>query len=339
MVQVGSSDIPSARGMWFREVTSILAFHVSHETGGPTEPPRVGPDIRNSPRRPRTGVILSSIRRLVKTGRNAGTPRVISNEENRELQGWGRGTGEDKIEVGPTRPCPGSFEKEPPISNCFTAPATSIPTLRLPDSAPFANWVVFPSGKRRLPFRLERERQRERVRDREAFMESQSDRGGDAVETVCSLCGDIGFRNALIRCRKCGFRHQHTYCSRLYPNIDREKWSCEWCLHEEEKQASRRSKVFEFLLEIAQSLPENSSEGNEEKRICRRVEERVGQDKQPAAPSKEHIWEPKEHRSGSTAVKKSARCVEKNKALDRWRNLAKNRFGSRRYKLLADVLC
>ncbi|XP_068636343.1 PHD finger-containing protein 1-like [Aristolochia californica] len=169
-------------------------------------------------------------------------------------------------------------------------------------------------------------------------MESQSDRelSDGEVEAVCSLCGDIGFRNALIPCRKCGFRHQHTYCSRLYPNIDMEKWCCEWCLHEEEKQASRRSKVFEFLLEIAQSLPENSSDENEEKRICRR-EERVAEEKHPAAPSKEHVSVPKENKS--TAAKKNVRCVEKNKALDRWRNLTKNRFGCRRYKLLADVLC
>ncbi|XP_077236834.1 uncharacterized protein LOC143878423 [Tasmannia lanceolata] len=155
------------------------------------------------------------------------------------------------------------------------------------------------------------------------------------IETVCSLCGDFGFRNALILCRKCGFRHQHTYCSRLYPNIDMKNWSCEWCLHEEEKQASKRSKVFEFLLEIAQSFPEKSPSGKDEKRICRRADRFSPEEKRFTEGSRE-IGSDARYKN---SLKKSVRYVEKNKALDRWRNLAKSKLGCRRYKLLADVLC
>ncbi|XP_058113419.1 uncharacterized protein LOC131256561 [Magnolia sinica] len=144
-------------------------------------------------------------------------------------------------------------------------------------------------------------------------MEGEAD-GYGGIEEVCGLCGDIGFRTALFPCKRCGFRLQHSYCSRKYPNIDIKSWCCDWCLHEEEKQASRKSRVFEFLLEIAQSFPEKSPSGNEEKRVCRREEKRI---------------------ASSTGEKGGLK--KNSKALDRWRSLAKNKIGCRRYKLLADV--
>ncbi|XP_010278431.1 PREDICTED: uncharacterized protein LOC104612634 [Nelumbo nucifera] len=189
---------------------------------------------------------------------------------------------------------------------------------------------------------------------------AEAEAEAEAIEDICSLCGDVGFRDALVLCRKCGFRLQHTYCSRLYPEIDTEKWSCEWCLHEEEKRKEskrRRSKVFEFLLEIAQSLPERdnnpsptSPSRNDDKRICRQDdrfaasgEKRFHVASTETTREKEKDKEREEKEKPSSLKKNStvaaARCSEKNKALDRWRNLAKTKLGCRRYKLLADVHC
>ncbi|XP_057845763.2 uncharacterized protein LOC131055184 [Cryptomeria japonica] len=49
------------------------------------------------------------------------------------------------------------------------------------------------------------------------------------VSSECSMCGDVGLKEHLIKCTSCLFRFQHTYCSSLYPNIDLERFSCEWC--------------------------------------------------------------------------------------------------------------
>eukprot|EP01018_Ginkgo_biloba_P026879 Gb_22890 [translate_table: standard] len=93
----------------------------------------------------------------------------------------------------------------------------------------------------------------------------------------CSMCGDVGFADDLVLCQRCGYR----YCSKQYPDLDMETWACEWCLYEEEtaKQdkvklgkrktlniTESRSKAFEFLLQIAQSLPNSSEQEITDKR-------------------------------------------------------------------------
>eukprot|EP00252_Welwitschia_mirabilis_P020225 TRINITY_DN4910_c0_g1_i1.p1 TRINITY_DN4910_c0_g1~~TRINITY_DN4910_c0_g1_i1.p1 ORF type:complete len:250 (+),score=29.34 TRINITY_DN4910_c0_g1_i1:194-943(+) len=90
----------------------------------------------------------------------------------------------------------------------------------------------------------------------------------------CTMCGDVGFVNDLVLCKRCGYRFQHTYCSRLYPNLDMEGWACDWCLYEEEKLGASKTKLarrkasggieskrkaFEFLLQIAQADPGNTN--------------------------------------------------------------------------------
>ncbi|RWR95791.1 hypothetical protein CKAN_02514700 [Cinnamomum micranthum f. kanehirae] len=139
----------------------------------------------------------------------------------------------------------------------------------------------------------------------------------------CCLCGDIGFSSDLRLCPKCGFRLQHIYCSSSYPNTDMNTWLCEWCLHDHEKkrEPNKRGKPLDFLLEIAQSLPDQEpANGSEEKKTRRRKED--------------------ERRSRSTSNPK------KHKPNDRWRKPTCSNSSSsprggigRRYKLLADVLC
>lgn len=239
-------------------------------------------------------------------------------------------------------------------------------------------------------------------------------RGGQKVEKECTMCGDVGFEDDLLLCKRCGYRFQHTYCSKLYPDLDMESWACEWCLYEDEKNGGgakgklgkrkvlnlteSRSKAFEFLLQIAQACPseresysdrrqkangeisvkrqrengddrrvngiankkENGfkcSNGNSNARVEQKQVVRCGKEENPLKLGQlgEH-WNPngncKEEnglKSGGQQVPKKQRCshaTDKNKALDRWRNIAKNKLHcnaskaiGRRYKLLADVLC
>ncbi|KAK7350385.1 hypothetical protein VNO77_08949 [Canavalia gladiata] len=51
------------------------------------------------------------------------------------------------------------------------------------------------------------------------------------LQTVCCMCGDVGFPDKLFRCNKCRYRFQHSYCSNYYgelPEIER----CDWCQSE-----------------------------------------------------------------------------------------------------------
>lgn len=119
------------------------------------------------------------------------------------------------------------------------------------------------------------------------------------------------------------------YCSRFYPKFDADKWSCEWCIHEAEQRSIKRRKAFEFLLDIAQSMPDNPSSPPP-----------------PAQPSEEKLQPPPPYTQGAREKKRAASETKNGgggggaKALERWKSLAaRGRFGCRRYKLLADVLC
>ncbi|KAK4269835.1 hypothetical protein QN277_022942 [Acacia crassicarpa] len=59
------------------------------------------------------------------------------------------------------------------------------------------------------------------------------------LQTVCCMCGDVGFPDKLFRCRKCRHRFQHSYCSNYYGELP-EIELCDWCQNEE--KSSRTSK-------------------------------------------------------------------------------------------------
>ncbi|XP_040379598.1 uncharacterized protein LOC102701998 [Oryza brachyantha] len=48
---------------------------------------------------------------------------------------------------------------------------------------------------------------------------------------VCCMCGDRGLPEELLRCRLCGVRLQHRYCSDLYPRATAYR-RCNWCLRD-----------------------------------------------------------------------------------------------------------
>ncbi|MED6165592.1 hypothetical protein PIB30_101057 [Stylosanthes scabra] len=52
------------------------------------------------------------------------------------------------------------------------------------------------------------------------------------LQTVCCMCGDVGFPDKLFRCNKCRNRFQHSYCSNYYGELP-EIELCDWCQSEE----------------------------------------------------------------------------------------------------------
>ncbi|KAL1329509.1 hypothetical protein AAHE18_12G045900 [Arachis hypogaea] len=48
------------------------------------------------------------------------------------------------------------------------------------------------------------------------------------LQTVCCMCGDVGFPDKLFRCNKCRHRFQHSYCSNYYGELP-EIQLCDWC--------------------------------------------------------------------------------------------------------------
>ncbi|XLU62110.1 hypothetical protein S245_021319 [Arachis hypogaea] len=57
------------------------------------------------------------------------------------------------------------------------------------------------------------------------------------LQTVCCMCGDVGFPDKLFRCNKCRNRFQHSYCSNYYGELP-EIQVCDWC-QSEEKSSTR----------------------------------------------------------------------------------------------------
>ncbi|KAL7158462.1 hypothetical protein ABFS83_02G144900 [Erythranthe nasuta] len=53
------------------------------------------------------------------------------------------------------------------------------------------------------------------------------------LQTVCCMCGDVGFPDKLFRCSKCRNRFQHSYCSNYYSECRGAIEVCDWCQCEE----------------------------------------------------------------------------------------------------------
>ncbi|GLT60232.1 hypothetical protein SLA2020_330060 [Shorea laevis] len=53
------------------------------------------------------------------------------------------------------------------------------------------------------------------------------------LQTVCCMCGDVGFSDKLFRCNKCRHRVQHSYCSNYYSEFGEPIKLCDWCQSEE----------------------------------------------------------------------------------------------------------
>ncbi|GAA0150389.1 hypothetical protein Leryth_027545 [Lithospermum erythrorhizon] len=132
----------------------------------------------------------------------------------------------------------------------------------------------------------------------------------DNVETVCCMCGDVGFPDKLFNCIKCRNRFQHSYCSNYYSSEASEPIQvCDWCQSEVIRSSGRQSVSSRKSMAMASSNDHNkrSSEFSSEK-----------------SSNKHHGRE-----EGST--------VERGKNPSG--GTPSPRQATRRYKLLKDVMC
>eukprot|EP01018_Ginkgo_biloba_P029999 Gb_33534 [translate_table: standard] len=195
----------------------------------------------------------------------------------------------------------------------------------------------------------------------------------------CCMCGDVGFAKDLLLCHGCGFRFQHRYCSRLYPNLDLNSWACEWCLCAPQKKfkasklAENENGAFEFLVQIAQSIRQESIQGHEvadglvntsckiqNVMDCGKIKNQINpilEEDKRAIKCSYSAEEAVRLRSNckqevglmcSQMIPKKERCNQANDkkratSIYRWKHHTANKFYCkpirRRYKLLADVLC
>ncbi|KAF9600625.1 hypothetical protein IFM89_011208 [Coptis chinensis] len=80
------------------------------------------------------------------------------------------------------------------------------------------------------------------------------------LQTVCCMCGDIGFPDKLFRCTKCSNRFQHSYCSNFYDESSSTAGFCDWCLSKE-----RNGKHVSSKKSIGKEVGARSSEYSHEK--------------------------------------------------------------------------
>ncbi|KAL4383544.1 hypothetical protein GQ457_15G016760 [Hibiscus cannabinus] len=126
------------------------------------------------------------------------------------------------------------------------------------------------------------------------------------LQTVCCLCGDVGFPDKLFRCNKCHRRFQHSYCSNYYSEFAEAIEVCDWCQSEERK--SRQG-----------SCSKKSSAGNGSEIIVKRSEYSGDKIKQQNRDETSGTGDHKGKSSGS--------------------GTPSPRPTTRRYKLLKDVMC
>ncbi|XP_071718278.1 uncharacterized protein [Rutidosis leptorrhynchoides] len=123
------------------------------------------------------------------------------------------------------------------------------------------------------------------------------------VERLCCMCGDIGFPEKIFRCINCNFRFQHEYCSNYYSESSGPPELCDWC----QTEVTRTGK---------QGGSTKKSKG--EARISNRSEYSGEKIKQHG----------RDHQEGSEKFKSSSST-----------GAPSPKTGTRRYKLLKDVMC
>ncbi|CAL5191800.1 unnamed protein product [Lathyrus oleraceus] len=96
-------------------------------------------------------------------------------------------------------------------------------------------------------------------------------------QTVCCMCGDVGFPDKLFRCNKCRNRFQHSYCSNYYGE-QAEIEQCDWCQSEEKNSRHTVSNSKKPATEIVGATT-NRSEYSGEKIMKQHDREESGSEK------------------------------------------------------------
>ncbi|KAF5732906.1 hypothetical protein HS088_TW17G00439 [Tripterygium wilfordii] len=129
------------------------------------------------------------------------------------------------------------------------------------------------------------------------------------LQKVCCMCGDVGFPDKLFHCNKCRHRFQHSYCSNYYSELAGPIEVCDWC-QSEERSSSKHG-----------SSSKKTTTGHESGGATRRSEYSVDK-------IKNHDREESPGGGGSAEKVRSPRG-----------GVPSPRPGTRRYKLLKDVMC
>ncbi|KAK6162572.1 hypothetical protein DH2020_002415 [Rehmannia glutinosa] len=128
------------------------------------------------------------------------------------------------------------------------------------------------------------------------------------LQTVCCMCGDVGFPDKLFRCSKCLNRFQHSYCSNYYSEYAEPIEVCDWCQCEERNSSSSRH-------------------GNSSSPSARNNNKSAHANEDRSAYSGDKIKQQNHREEGGSSAEKA---TGKNPS---------PRPTTRRYKLLKDVMC
>ncbi|KAD5316951.1 hypothetical protein E3N88_16897 [Mikania micrantha] len=124
------------------------------------------------------------------------------------------------------------------------------------------------------------------------------------VERVCCMCGDVGFPDKIFRCIKCHHRFQHSYCSNFNSESSEPPELCDWC----QTEVTRATKS-----------------GSSSKKSSSKTDAGVGNRSEYSGYKiKQHDRE-----EGSDQKGKSSSST----------GVPSPKTGTRRYKLLKDVMC
>ncbi|KAL9252747.1 hypothetical protein AKJ16_DCAP02252 [Drosera capensis] len=83
----------------------------------------------------------------------------------------------------------------------------------------------------------------------------------DNDQTVCCMCGDVGFPDKLFHCTSCKWRFQHSYCSNYYgESSDRFTDVCDWCQSEERRRTTLKQGGGSFKKGMVTSSSPRSAE-------------------------------------------------------------------------------
>uniref|UniRef100_A0A0D9W5M7 PHD-type zinc finger plants domain-containing protein n=1 Tax=Leersia perrieri TaxID=77586 RepID=A0A0D9W5M7_9ORYZ len=174
--------------------------------------------------------------------------------------------------------------------------------------------------------------------------------GGGVVATaagdVCCMCGDIGLPEELFRCRLCRVRHQHRYCSDLYPRATAYK-RCNWCLREPVPGGAHANAAAEKATVRRKATADETSTSSGEAERQQRLQEAAGCAAasrrapetglgRPVKKQKIATGADEGEAAGARAAAKGNNGNKKAKEAGRKRTGVKVRV--RRYRLLAEVI-
>ncbi|XP_039142345.1 uncharacterized protein LOC120279477 [Dioscorea cayenensis subsp. rotundata] len=138
----------------------------------------------------------------------------------------------------------------------------------------------------------------------------------ESINTVCCMCGDVGFQDKLFQCMRCHYRSQHSYCSNYYDDIQSATSSiCDWCLSEQRNACATNTSKTTTTTHLMISKKQHAQ--HDHKDVGRSEYSSMDKIKQTSDREEVANRQGKSTTTGASSSKPSGR----------------------RYKLLKDVLC